>query len=286
MSDFSPRISDRYYAQFTWVERRTGPLWPGEDREAEAVMSMWGADTDELNHLSSSFRSGAGTLEEIGTSLTAHLQSTSWAGTDADTFISDWSHVHVPVLSGVANALRDLVTVLEQQAAQQTAASAAGSPTGASGSTPTSTAKQEAQSIVRDAEKTSGNVGWYVSPLLAKVKGVGALQNGDELFRGGQDLLAGHYQTGFVEGTNDAASAIMAKGGAVGFVGGVDVILGQHVEEAYRAINWSYTFHHLSQLNPLAPGALHAVYGAEAPQFQAIGTQIGQDEVGAKEGSL
>jgi hypothetical protein len=243
---------------------------------------MWGADPDELNRLAASFGTGAATFEQIGSSLGASLQSTTWTGTDADTFRSDWSHVHLPALSAVVGVLRDLVSLLHKEAAQQQSASAADGSAGLSVGGYVAGAAAAAAGAVSGAMAISNKVGWFVSPLLGHLRGVGPLQTADQVFRGGQDVLEGHYQAAFDEGTGDGASVLMTKGG-VGFLAGTDAIIIQHDVQAYRAIDWSYTVSHLSELNPTAPGAMHAVLQSEAQGFGSLGADIGKSAVGAVE---
>jgi len=50
---------------------------------------------------------------------------------------------------------------------------------------------------------------------------------------------------------------------------GTNITLWNTVEQDGRAINWSYTVTHLSQLNPFAPGALSSVYHAEVQGLTA-----------------
>lgn len=87
-------------------------------------MAMLGADPEELSRLHMTFQAGAGTLEGICRSIEEGLRASTWVGMDADIFVSDWSHVHTPCLSGIATELRYLASNLAHQAEQQQIASA------------------------------------------------------------------------------------------------------------------------------------------------------------------
>jgi len=86
-------------------------------------MTMWGADPEELDSLGSTFGQAATMLEDIGSALRAALGSTSWMGSDAEAFQSDWQHIHSPMVNSVTGSLRDLAAKLGMEASQQRQAS-------------------------------------------------------------------------------------------------------------------------------------------------------------------
>lgn len=132
----------------------------------------------------------------------------------------------------------------------------------------------------------SKRFGFIGGPLLGDLPKIGVpiqvLQAGDQGFRLGQDLGETHYQDAYEQGSDTAAGLLMGSHtGAVGVLAGTDVIIGKHVEQAARAIDVPYTMHHMSQLNPFAPGAAKAVWDAEVDGFKSLGSDLGKSLVSA-----
>ncbi|MHB1891559.1 MAG: WXG100 family type VII secretion target [Acidimicrobiales bacterium] len=158
-------------------------------------------------------------------------------------------------------------------------------------------AEQEMQAAKHSAHLLAGRLhqgvvkmpgtlwGLGVAPLLTDLPKVGGpiaeMMKADTYFRLGHDVVQHHYQKAYARATDTVAGKLMADKTPVTFLAGVDLIIAKHVEEAYRAINWRYTFHHLNQLNLLAPGALQAVKKAEVRGFVSLGTDLFKSTIGA-----
>jgi hypothetical protein len=132
----------------------------------------------------------------------------------------------------------------------------------------------------------SNRFGFIAGPLLSDLPVVGgtigALMLVDQGVRVGQDVANHDYQ-GAYEGTSDIASGqLMATHTPLGILAGTNLIIDKHVEQAYRQIDWSYTVHHLNELNPCAPGAIQAIGHAEAQGLGSLGVDWFKQEVSAE----
>lgn len=89
-------------------------------------MTMWGADVDELETLSSLMQTKAQELDAIHRQLGSQLHAAPWSGGDADQFRSQWSTVHGKAVTASTGFLRQGAKVLHDDAVAQRAASEGG----------------------------------------------------------------------------------------------------------------------------------------------------------------
>jgi hypothetical protein len=259
-------------------------------------VTIEGADVEALRGLASSLQSAAGELERISTSLRSSLYALPWMGHDFQMITNDWERQYGPQLNSTATSLRSAAQVISRNADQQNSAStAAGGALGSAGSSGLTT------TLVSDAKAVANKAGWVVGPLLGAIPVVGSFvtmaSTVDSYGRLTQDLADGHDQAAFEQGSSLTSSAFFdvaakslksgdpAVAGTAALVG-ANVVIWTDVEKAGRQVDWSYTFSHLNQLDPLAPGALSAIGGASEQAFKMVGGQLAESAVSSVLGLL
>jgi predicted nucleic acid-binding Zn-ribbon protein len=131
---------------------------------------------------------------------------------------------------------------------------------------------------VHSVLQLSKDWGPIAAPLIGAIPAVGGVfsdvTTSDSEARMLQDLETHRYQQAGNELSGLGASAAYDVKGPEGWLVGTDITLVAAAENSARAINWSYTVHHLSQLDPFVPGAMSAVWQGEvhglAPVFEDI----------------
>ena len=148
--------------------------------------AMTGADASALRALAAQMSSSAGRLDAIRQGIRSRLYSVHWDGPDGANFRRMWDGQHVPLLSAVAEGLRDSAERLLADADQQEAASGAGAggfvdpfagqtigPSTGGGAVPAWTGV--ADSVLDDANFLLGWAGAFVGSML---KGFGVQISG------------------------------------------------------------------------------------------------------------
>jgi len=243
---------------------------------------MTGMDSGAIRTLAGHIRGQADGITHVVSAVDRIVSQLgqSWHGSDASEFIGWWQQTHRPSLIQAEQTLAGLAQSADNNAGQQDAAS------GVAGLVASGAAISGAASgAFAGALAFSNRFGFAAGPLLTEAPKVGGTIDGvmkiDQAARLAQDVGTGHYQAAFNQSSDMAASSLMGKHTPVTFLAGTDVIIAQHAEQAYRAVNWSYTVHHLSQLDPLAPGAFHAVVQAEAQGLKSLGVDWLEHSVGS-----
>lgn len=246
------------------------------------MSNLIGMDAGEVRSLANRIRTQAEALQGVVGRIDgiAHQIAQAWQGPDATEFVGWWQHRHRVELLKAHESLVGLAQSADNNAAQQESASSGGDQAGKNTWVPASIAGGAA-----GLAAFSNKWGFAAGPILThipKVGGpIGEVMNVDQAARLGQDVVEQHYQDAYVQGTGMAAGDLMAAKTPVTVLAGTDLIIGEHAEEAYRAVNWSYTLHHLSQLDPLAPGAIQAVASAEAKGLGSLGVDLFENSIGA-----
>ncbi len=86
-------------------------------------MAQLGADVDQLDDLSTRFKTAASQLQEIVTQISGKVDGAWWQGGDADKFRSDWQGSFKSQLQNVCNSFEETGTHVKAQADQQRQAS-------------------------------------------------------------------------------------------------------------------------------------------------------------------
>jgi hypothetical protein len=222
-------------------------------------MSFEGADPIGLGTLSTQLKSLSQMLDTLVHNLGQALRNTQWSGPSASHADSVWRSCS-QLLTGASGNVAGLATYVEGKAQQQSQAGSVGGGVGGGGSS-------SLPSGLHAFEHVSNTIGPIAAPVIGLIPLVGGtftqLTQADTELRLAQDASEHNYQGVFNESANLAADAGYDLKGPDGFLVGANITLWSNVEQDARAINWSYTVSHLSQLNPLAPGALSSVYHAE-----------------------
>lgn len=254
-----------------------------------------GADPDELRALAGVLSSSAGTLEGERKRINGLVHTATWHGREADEFRSAWNSRYIPILEAAAQMLESASGLAFHEAEQQVTASS-GTNLGVDGGS-SSVESLGLTGVVggpalptwwTEIEHRASKWGWLAAPFAAGIPQVGGLisQAGtiDSDFRLLEAVGESHYQDAFNQ-VSDLASghfygaatdALLDDPAAatVPFLVGANITIWTDVEQAGRDINWTYTFSHLSALNPLSPGAL-AIYGHASEQaVEEVGGQI------------
>ena len=231
-------------------------------------MSFEGGDPVALGLLSKQLQDLSNVLEQHYGNVGSALENAQWSGPSASHAESLW-HGCGRLLQTTATTVKGLSGYVGQKAQMQSqAGSASGS--GASGSGSFSSGAKALFSGVQPISKDIGPIAGPIVGTIPLVGGLfGQLSTADTGFRAVQDARDGDYQGLFNESSNLAAGAAFDTKNPAGFLVGTNITLWNTVEQDGRAINWSYTVTHLSQLNPFAPGALSSVYHAEVQGLTA-----------------
>ena len=88
-------------------------------------MAQLGADVEQLDALSKKFDQEAQAISQATSQITSQVHSAWWKGPDADKFRSEWDGQFASQLRKIAEALRQVGTVVRKQAQQQRQTSAA-----------------------------------------------------------------------------------------------------------------------------------------------------------------
>jgi hypothetical protein len=86
-------------------------------------MAFWGADTQQLQDLSTKLNAGSAEIQRQRNLLSSALTNTQWTGPDADAFRNQWEGEHSAALVRVAQALEEAGRQAARNAQQQTEAS-------------------------------------------------------------------------------------------------------------------------------------------------------------------
>jgi hypothetical protein len=218
-----------------------------------------------------------------------HELGASWMGPAETEFLHSWQRTLRPGMLQAQEAVLGLAQSGINNVVQQVQASdvpGGGAPGSSSATSTWQTVKAAGSNSAAEAENWSKKYGWLAAPVVGLNRYVLGAQYGDQGFRAVQDLQRGDTQDPIDMASNDGAGILMSKGGVVGIGGGVDVILWQNVYDYGHAINWDYTIHNLGLLNPLAPGAMQAVWQGETQGFEHIGTEIFETGAGAAIGAI
>jgi hypothetical protein len=132
------------------------------------------------------------------------------------------------------------------------------------------------KSATREIKSLSDRFG-FVEPLLVHVPMLGRIvdiaSDGDQYARLEQNLFDGHYQAAFDEGSGILSSAVTTTPTPITALVAANVVVWSDAEDAERGVNWSEAFEHPSQLNPLQPGGLTAIWSAEKTGMAKLGGQ-------------
>src|SRR5262245_57881663 len=93
--------------------------------QGEPVMAQLGADVEQLDSLARKFDQEAQTIAQATSQISSQVNSTWWKGPDADKFKNEWEGQFASQLRKIAEALRQVGTVVRKQAQQQRQTSAA-----------------------------------------------------------------------------------------------------------------------------------------------------------------
>ena len=88
-------------------------------------MAQLGADVEQLDSLSKKFDAEAQMIAQATQQISAQVNSTWWKGPDADKFRNEWEGQFASQLKKIAEALRQVGTVVRKQAQQQRQTSSA-----------------------------------------------------------------------------------------------------------------------------------------------------------------
>jgi len=88
-------------------------------------MAQLGADVEQLDSLSRKFDQEATAIAEATSQISSQVNSTWWKGPDAEKFKSEWESHFASQLKKIAEALRQVGTVVRKQAQQQRQTSSA-----------------------------------------------------------------------------------------------------------------------------------------------------------------
>jgi uncharacterized protein YukE len=88
-------------------------------------MAQLGADVEQLDTLAKKFDQEAQAIAQATSQITSQVNSTWWKGPDADKFKNEWEGQFASQLKKIAEALRQVGTVVRKQAQQQRQTSAA-----------------------------------------------------------------------------------------------------------------------------------------------------------------
>ena len=238
------------------------------------MAEMTGADPRELDALASWCEMQSRSLSTSTAMLHSLLHTAPWEGPSADEFRARWNQSYRGWLIAVTAYLDDAARILRTNATQQTLASAANP-----SRPPLATPARVIPSVPGTAASLSADFrkyGWAAAPfvsLLTKVpvmkKYLDFAAQADNYFRLGQDieqhkLPQGLDQLDQMVSGDFVAKAISSKSPLLFLVGANVIIWGDDVKAA-GDINWSYTVHHLSDLNPLNVQNLE-IYGATGKQ--------------------
>lgn len=251
-------------------------------------------DPDQVRGFASQLRGQAQRINAVVGSVDAiiHQIGHVWQGPSATEFISWWQQQHRPNLVRIEQEIVGLAQAADHNVAEQSAASSSPGSAGSGvlavgGPAAGLAAEMPILAGARSAaQQFSQNWGFVAGPLLTHVPVVGGVlggvMQGDTGFRFGQAVAQHHYQSAYEnEGSDMVSGALMGHMTVPTFLAGTDVIIAKHAEQAYRAVDWSYTVRHLSELDPLAPGALQAVGGAEASGLGSLGVDWFKQTIGA-----
>jgi hypothetical protein len=124
----------------------------------------------------------------------------------------------------------------------------------------------------------------FAEKVAGKVVGKAAAtaQIGDQLVRFGQDLAEGKKGQAFQEASNTAESALTLRPTPLTVGVAVDLVIWSQAAKAGSQVNWSELKHDPAELNPLAPGAMQAVWQSEKSGL----TETGKDVISVFEGIL
>ena len=258
---------------------------------------LQGADVNELRGLAEAFERGATQLSALEQRLRQLIYQFEWDGGRAEQFRSE---IHGSITGNFERLISFTLqeaTLLRTQADQQDHASWADEQSGAgsgltgAGDEPTPTtagtapwgglaaeSERRARDFAHGVMNSSSKWGWFFTPFLGATDLGAAAIAADQAFRLKQDLKGHYWGQSLVEAGSDGGgllfSAGLKSGNPVVILGGTDVMLWTDVYDAGRQIDWGYTFGHLNELNPAAPGAMSAVWQAETQGFAKIGKQF------------
>ena len=88
-------------------------------------MAQLGNDPEQLDQLSKKFEQEAQQIQQATQQISSQVNSTWWKGPDADRFKNEWEGTYASQLKKIAEALRQVGTVVKKQATQQRQTSAA-----------------------------------------------------------------------------------------------------------------------------------------------------------------
>jgi hypothetical protein len=155
--------------------------------------------------------------------------------------------------------------------------------------------------VFDDAMAFSTKYGWFLGPmtgaganLLGKAVSRPLGDDLDDIYladsaaRIAQDLAEHHWEDAQTEGSGVASSLLMSNAiedhNLAEALGSIDVSIWSDDAQLFHGIGWDYTFHHLSELNPIAPGAASAVMHAEISGFEPLGSVVGLNILGGVAG--
>ena len=88
-------------------------------------MAQLGADVEQLDQLSKKFDQEGDRIAQATSQISSQVNSTWWKGPDAEKFKNEWEGQFASQLKKIAEALRQVGTVVRKQAQQQRQTSAA-----------------------------------------------------------------------------------------------------------------------------------------------------------------
>jgi len=87
------------------------------------VVTTWGANADQLEAVATALGRAADLIDQNRVRINSQVHHAPWRGAEADRFRSDWDQIHVRRLISAAGFLQEARTRLQQNAADQRAAS-------------------------------------------------------------------------------------------------------------------------------------------------------------------
>jgi len=242
---------------------------------------MIGANPEDLQRLSEVLDSAGTRMDDLGKTLSYTFQAAGWYGAAAEQFLSDWNQGFLPRLQQIGAELHGLAARVRFEKEQQLCANSSPGGPVSSGGRPSAAAEDTSWSGLTPIEREVGHLsdtwGPWVGPVLGKIPYVGPVLLADQVARVIQAGAESHFRAAFDGITNLVAPSLETNLGLPGVVAGITLVTIDKDVDAATKINWREAFEHPSDLNPLQPGALSAVWRAEEAGFEKLGLQEVED---------
>jgi len=96
-------------------------------------MTVWGADTDALDHLAITFDNNAEMIKSHRARINHAIHTAPWHGANADRFRDNWNRDYMRSLLAAADSLHEAASILRRNAAEQRSASGGSTSSGGIG---------------------------------------------------------------------------------------------------------------------------------------------------------